>query len=51
MAKLQKVIREYKEAVTLHNADLEKIKAEILRLGAELGIPQVQIEAVFMLYA
>ena len=51
MTKLQRVIRQYKEAVSLKNADLQELKAQILSIGAELGFTRQQIEAVFMLYA
>ena len=51
MSKLQKVIRQYKEAVSLKNADIEELRAQILSIGAELGFTAKEIEAVFMLYA
>ena len=51
MTKLQRAIRQYKEAVSLKNVDLSELRNQILRLGAELGFTRQQIEAVFMIYA
>jgi len=50
MAKLQKVIRQYKEASHFNRDTMPKIRQEILALAEKLGLDQETIDVVFEMY-